>query len=210
MQSSRWLPARCPTISGSDLTRRANHRHDVIIQPNSIPPRSRRPLIMAIRPIVRYPDRRLGIPARAVTVFDDALRDLAKDLLETMRAAPGVGITAPHIGIPSRVVVLELDAKDGARTYVNPEIEWASPEMIMHREGSVSMPGVNDDVQRHARVRISYQDVDGNLQNEESEGLRAVCHQHEIDQLDGMFWINRLSRLKRERLVKRFEKMSRA
>jgi len=126
-----------------------------------------------------------------------------------MRAAPGIGITAPHIGVLLRVVVLELDAKDGARTYVNPEIEWASPEMILHREGSVSMPGVNDEVQRHARVRISYQDVDGNMHDEESEGLRAVCHQHEIDQLNGMFWIQRLSRLKRERLIKRFEKMSR-
>jgi peptide deformylase len=164
---------------------------------------------MTVRPIVRYPDRRLGAPARPVTVFDDALRELANDLLETMRAAPGIGITAPHIGVPLRVVVLELDARDGAQTYVNPGIEWASPEMILHREGSVSMPGVNDEVQRHARVRISYQDIDGNTRSEESDGLRAVCHQHEIDQLDGMFWIQRLSRLKRERLVKRFEKMSR-
>jgi peptide deformylase len=126
-----------------------------------------------------------------------------------MRAAPGIGITAPHIGVPLRVVVLELDAKEGAQTYVNPEIEWASPEMILHKEGSVSMPGVNDEVQRHARVRISYQDVDGNTHSEESDDLRAVCHQHEIDQLDGMFWIQRLSRLKRERLVKKYEKMSR-
>ena len=81
--------------------------------------------------------------------------------------------------------------------------------MILHREGSVSMPGVNDEVQRHARVRISYQDLDGNMHSEELDALRAVCHQHEIDQLDGMFWIQRLSRLKRERLVKKFEKMSR-
>nr|GAJ34783.1 peptide deformylase-like [Bradyrhizobium sp. DOA9] len=165
---------------------------------------------MTIRPIVRYPDRRLALPARPVTAFDGTLRELAQDLLDTMRAAPGIGITAPHIGVPLRVVVLELDAKDGARTYVNPEITWASPEMIMHREGSVSMPGVNDEVQRHARVRISYRDVEGNVQREESDGLRAVCHQHEIDQLDGMFWIQRLSRLKRERLVKKYEKMSRS
>ncbi|MGY3507446.1 MULTISPECIES: peptide deformylase [Bradyrhizobium] len=164
---------------------------------------------MTIRPIVRYPDRRLAMPADPVTAFDDALRELANDLLETMRAAPGIGITAPHVGVPLRVVVLELDARDGAQTYVNPEIEWASPEMILHREGSVSMPGVNDEVQRHARVRISYRDLDGSMHKEESEALRAVCHQHEIDQLDGMFWIQRLSRLKRERLVKRFEKMSR-
>ncbi|MDA9501391.1 peptide deformylase [Bradyrhizobium sp. CCBAU 11357] len=164
---------------------------------------------MTIRPIVRYPDRRLALPARPVTLFDDALRELAQDLLDTMRAAPGIGITAPHVGVPLRVVVLELDAKDGPHTYVNPEITWASPEMIMHREGSVSMPGVNDEVQRHARVQISYRDVEGNVQSEESEALRAVCHQHEIDQLDGMFWIQRLSRLKRERLVKKYEKMSR-
>ena len=164
---------------------------------------------MTIHPIVRYPDRRLAIPARPVTVFEGTLRELAKDLLETMHAAPGIGITAPHIGVPLRVVVLELDVNAGPRTYVNPEIEWASSETILHREGSVSMPGVNDEVLRHARVRISYQDVDGNARSEESEGLRAVCHQHEIDQLNGLFWINRLSRLKRERLIKRFEKMSR-
>ena len=162
-----------------------------------------------MRPIVRYPDPRLALPAQAVTAFDDALRELASDLRETMHSAPGIGITAPHIGISLRVVVLDLDPVEGARTYVNPEIIWASPQMILHQEGSVSMPGVNDEVTRHARVRIRYHDVDGSLQTEESDGLRAVCHQHEIDQLDGIFWIRRLSRLKRERLIKRFDKMSR-
>jgi peptide deformylase len=165
---------------------------------------------MPIRTIIRYPDPRLAQPAQPVTAFDGALRDLATDLLETMHAAPGIGITAPHIGISLRVVVLDLDPVDGARTYVNPAIIWASPELIMHQEGSVSMPGVYDDIQRHRRVRISYHDIDGTPQTEESEGLRAVCHQHEIDQLNGVFWIQRLSRLKRERLIKRFEKMSRS
>ena len=165
--------------------------------------------IMPIRPILRYPDPRLARMGEPVTAFDRALADLAKDLLDTMYAAPGIGITAPHIGIPLRVVVLDLGSTDGARTYVNPEIVWASDDMIMHREGSVSMPGVNDEVQRHARIRISYRDVDGEMHTEESDGLRAVCHQHEIDQLNGLFWIERLSRLKRERLIKKFEKMSR-
>ena len=165
---------------------------------------------MTLRPIVRYPDPRLAIAARPVTEFDSALRELAKDLLETMHAAPGIGITAPHIGVFLRVVVLDLGSGEGARTYVNPEIEWASSGTIMHREGSVSMPGVNDEVSRHARIRISYHDVHGIPQTEESDGLRAVCHQHEIDQLNGMFWIKRLSRLKRERLIKRFEKMARS
>jgi peptide deformylase len=165
---------------------------------------------MTIRSIVRYPDPGLALPAERVTVFDGALRELARDLLETMRAAPGIGITAPHIGVSLRVVVLDLDPIDGARTYVNPEITWASSETIAHREGSVSMPGIRDDIRRHARVRISYHDVDGNAYIEEAEGLRAVCHQHEIDQLNGLFWIQRLSRLKRERLIKRFEKLSRS
>jgi peptide deformylase len=190
------------------LTDRAKHRHDGRPEPRAIVPR-KECLVVTIRPIVRYPDPRLAIPAKPVTVFDGSLRALASDLLETMRAAPGIGITAPHVGVFLRVVVLELDARDGPRTYVNPEIEWASPEMIFHREGSVSMPGVNDEVQRHARVRISYQDLNGTMQSEESDALRAVCHQHEIDQLDGMFWIQRLSRLKRDRLVKRLEKVSR-
>lgn len=164
---------------------------------------------MPIRPILRYPDPRLTLMAEPVTAFDHALGDLAQDLLDTMHAAPGIGITAPHIGIPVRVVVLDLGSADGARTYVNPEIIWASDEMIMHREGSVSMPGVNDEVQRHARIRISYRDIDGATHTEDSDGLRAVCHQHEIDQLNGLFWIKRLSRLKRDRLIHRFEKLSR-
>ena len=116
-------------------------------------------------------------------------------------------------GSPRRIsafpCVVVLDLGDGARTYVNPEIVWVSSETILHQEGSVSMPGVNDDIRRHQRVRISYRDLDGNEQTEEAGGLRAVCHQHEIDQLNGTFWIERLSRLKRERLIKRFEKLSR-
>src|ERR1700743_1000574 len=123
---------------------------------------------MPLRPIVRYPDPRLALAAQPVTAFDDALRELAADLLDTMRAAPGIGITGPHIGVSLRVVVLELDAM-GAQTYVNPEIIWASPETITHPEGSVSMPGARDEVVRHARVRIRFQDLDGNSQTEESD-----------------------------------------
>jgi peptide deformylase len=141
---------------------------------------------MTLRPIIRYPDPRLKLPAQPVTVFDEALRELANDLKETMRAAPGIGITAPHVGVALRVVVLELDPVEGARTYVNPRISWASDEMILHREGSVSMPGVHDEVERHGRLRISYHDLDGEAKTEQSDGLRAVCHQHEVDQLNGL------------------------
>lgn len=160
---------------------------------------------MTIRPIVRFPDARLALKAEPVTSFDAALRELAHDLVDTMHAAPGIGITAPHIGVAQRVVVLDLG--DGARIYINPEIAWASEEMVMHVEGSVSMPGITDEICRHTRIRLTYRDLDGAEQSEESDGLRAVCHQHEIDQLNGMFWLQRLSRLKRERLVKRFGKM---
>ncbi|MBB5703876.1 peptide deformylase [Ochrobactrum daejeonense] len=164
---------------------------------------------MTVREIVRYPDPRLRAVAEQVNRFDDDLQKLATDLLETMRAAPGIGITAPHIGIMKRVVVLELSADEGPKTYVNPELVWASEEKTRHQEGSVSMPGVVDEVERPARVRIRYQDLSGGEQIEEADGLLAICHQHEIDQLDGIFWIQRLSRLRRERLIKRFEKLQR-
>ncbi|ADZ67681.1 peptide deformylase-like protein [Brucella abortus 01-4165] len=164
---------------------------------------------MTVRLIVKYPDPRLRAAAEPVTTFDEGLRKLADDLLDTMRAAPGIGITAPHIGISKRVVVLELDRAAGPKIYINPEIVWACEEKIRHQEGSVSMPGVVDEVERHARIRLRYQDLDGNEQTEESDGLLAVCHQHEIDQLDGIFWVQRLSRLRRERLIKRYEKLQR-
>src|SRR4051794_13531221 len=122
---------------------------------------------MPVGAILRYPDPRLALPAQPVTVFDGALRKLARALLETMHAAAGIGSTAPHVGIYRRVVVLDLDPINGARTYVNPEITWASPEMILHREGSISMPGVNDDISRHARIRIDYRDIDGKPQTEQ-------------------------------------------
>jgi peptide deformylase len=163
---------------------------------------------MAIRPILRFPDPRLRVAAVAVTHFDADLRDLAADLLDTMRDAPGIGITAPHIGVPWRLVVLELTSGD-VRTYVNPVLDSVSPEMIRHVEGSVSMPGVTDELERYARVRVRYRDLEGSEQIEEAEGLLAVCHQHEIDQLDGIFWIDRLSRLKRDRLIARYNKLKR-
>jgi peptide deformylase len=164
---------------------------------------------MTVRPIVSYPDKRLRAVAEPITRFDSALQELGTDLLDTMHAAPGIGITAPHIGILKRLVVLELPTEPSPKFYVNPEIVWASDEKNRHQEGSVSMPGVVDDVERHARIKIRYQDLSGTEQTEESEGLLAVCHQHEIDQLDGIFWIQRLSRLRRDRLIKRFEKSQR-
>ena len=163
---------------------------------------------MPVRPIVRFPDPRLRAVAESVTRFDAGLTALAADLLDTMRAAPGIGITAPHIGVAQRLVVLELP-EAGVSYYVNPQVIAASAELQRHPEGSVSMPGVVEDVERPAHVTVHYQDLSGAPQEVVAEGLLSVCLQHEIDQLDGVFWIQRLSRLKRERVVKRFEKLQR-
>jgi peptide deformylase len=161
---------------------------------------------MTIRTILRFPDPRLRAMAAPVDVFDAELSALAGDLLETMRAAPGIGITAPHVGILLRLVVIELTNVGGAQTYVNPQIVWSSEDRLRHPEGSVSMPGLAEEIERPARIRLSYQDLGGIERTEEASGLLSVCLQHEIDQLDGIFWIHRLSRLKRDRLIKRFDR----
>ncbi|MBM6596462.1 peptide deformylase [Microvirga pudoricolor] len=164
---------------------------------------------MAVRPIVRFPDPRLRRKAEPVGEVTDEIRDLARDLADTMAAAPGVGITAPHVGVLLRVMVIRLEGDPGPLTYIDPEIVWFSPERSRQSEGSVSMPGVIDEIERPARVRMRYRDLDGTSREEEAEGFRAICYQHEIDQLDGIFWIDRLSRLKRDRLIRRFEKLHR-
>lgn len=162
---------------------------------------------MPVLPILSYPDPRLRQRAAPVTVFDEVLRALAADLLDTLRRAQALGITAPHVGVPLQVVVIKLNDETGARVYVNPRIVSASAETARHEEGSVSMPGVTETLERPARIRVAYQDLQGDQLTEDAEGLLAVCHQHEIDQLAGMFWIDRLSRLKRERLLKRRSKL---
>lgn len=164
---------------------------------------------MAIRPIVRFPNPLLTRKVETITRFDPALEALAADLLETMRAAPGVGITAPHIGILERVTVIELDRDSGARIFINPEIIWHSDEKATHTEGSVSMPGILEEVERPNAVRVRYQTLRGETIEEEADGFMAICLQHEIDQLDGIFWAQRLSRLKRDRAIKKFEKLTR-
>ena len=159
---------------------------------------------MAILPILRYPDPGLRSPCRKIEVFDTRLAAFADDLAATMRSAPGIGITAAHVGVLERLAVIELDGPDSLKAYVNPEIQWFSPELQRHTEGSVSMPGVTEDVERPARIRLTYRDIAGDTHAEEADGLLAVCLQHEIDQLNGIFWIDRLSRLKRDRLVRKY------
>ncbi|MEE7457163.1 peptide deformylase [Methylorubrum populi] len=162
---------------------------------------------MPVRPLVLYPDPRLHRAAEPVTADRAALQALAADVLDTLGAVSAMGLTAPHIGRPERLVVIRLQPDEAPATYVDPVIAWASPERAAHPEGSVSMPGVIEPVERPARVRVRYRDLDGATQEEEAEGLRAACLQHEIDQLDGIFWIERLTRLRRERALKRFAKL---
>lgn len=164
---------------------------------------------MPALPVLRWPDPRLRARAEPVGEATDAIRALARDLLDTLHAIPAIGITAPHVGVLRRLVVIDL-GEPGRRTpvvYVDPEVTWASAELARHREGSVSMPGVAEEVERPARIRARWRDLDGGAQEEELEGFAAACLLHEIDQLDGVFWIERLSRLRRERLLKRYGKL---
>ena len=165
---------------------------------------------MSLRDIVTSPDPRLRDLAAPVIAFDETLLALATDMAETMLNVGGIGITACHIGVLQRVVVLALPGAGGGRVFVNPIITWSDTEIGRNEEGSVSMPDVTEEVDRPVRIRFSYRDLRGNERSEEADGLFAVCMQHEIDQLDGIFWLNRLSRLKRERAIRRFEKIQRA
>lgn len=158
------------------------------------------------RPLVYFPDPALATPCAEITEFDASLQALADDLFETMQAAPGVGITAAHLGIARRLAVLDLEALGGRRDYVNPEILWSSNEVMAHAEGSVSMPGATETVVRPRAITLRYRDLQGEIHEETLDGFAAICLQHEIDQLNGIFWLQRLSRLKRDRLVRKWRK----
>ncbi|UXT22290.1 peptide deformylase [Agrobacterium tumefaciens] len=160
---------------------------------------------MAIRPILPYPHPGLSEICPPVTAFDGQLQELVTDLIDTMRAAPGVGITAAHIGVKQRVFVLEL-TPGTVLTYINPEVVSQSTQTMRHVEGSVSMPGFTDEVERPLEIEVRFQDISGGEHRQTAEGFHAICIQHEIDQLDGIFWLKRLSKLKRDRLVKKWEK----
>ncbi|GJD30085.1 Peptide deformylase [Methylobacterium adhaesivum] len=164
---------------------------------------------MPARPLLFFPDPRLRLPAAPVLAFDAALRSAAEDLFETLKVVSALGLTLPHLGLLQRVMVVRLEPDEPAVTYVNPEIVWASPERAPQMEGSVSMPRVTDRVDRATHVRLRFHDLDGSVHEENAEGFRAACLQHEVDQLDGIFWIDRLSRLRRDRAVKRFAKLAR-
>jgi peptide deformylase len=169
---------------------------------------------MAIRDILVVPDPRLKEVSKPVEgPVTDAHRALMDDMLETMYDAPGIGLAAIQIGEPVRIIVMDLSKEDeekAPRYYVNPEITWSSEELFSYEEGCLSVPEIYDAVERPARVKLKYLDYNGKAVEEDAEGLFAVCIQHEMDHLNGVLFIDHLSRLKRERAITKVRKLVRA
>jgi peptide deformylase len=167
---------------------------------------------MAIRPIITLPDARLREVSKPVTGVSAELRTLVADMFETMYDAPGIGLAAIQIGVPLRVVTIDIARKEEPKTplvFLNPEIIVVSEEKSVYEEGCLSIPDYYEEVERPARVRVRYMDGDGRAMELDCDGLLATCIQHEIDHLEGRLFIDHISRLKRERIAKKFTKAAR-
>jgi peptide deformylase len=169
---------------------------------------------MAIRSIVLIPDQRLkqvSEPAGPVTA---ELQALVEDMLATMYDAPGIGLAAIQVGVPKRLIVIDVTkSEDGERNpqvFLDPEVIWASEETSVHQEGCLSIPEYYEDVERPKAVKVRYRGLDDKLHEIEAEGLLATCLQHEIDHTNGILFIDHLSKLKRDRVVKKFTKAAKA
>ena len=164
---------------------------------------------MAKRPILILPDARLRAVADPIETIDDGIRQLAQDMLETMYDAPGIGLAAPQVGELKRIVVMDLskeDEPDNPIVMINPEITRFSEETAVSEEGCLSIPELYYDVERPAEITVRYTDLEGNEQEVDATERFAVCVQHELDHLDGVLYIDYLSRLKRDRVLKKFQK----
>lgn len=187
---------------------------------------------MAIREILEVPDPRLKTVSTPVEVFDDDLRTLVDDMFETMYAANGIGLAAIQVGVPKRLLVIDLQPEDPdaepepcdhdghhhhhqptrkePRVFVNPEILEPAEDLATYQEGCLSVPDIFADVDRPARCRVRWQDLDGNTHEEVMEGIAATCIQHEMDHLEGILFIDHLSRLKRQMALKKLQKLRQA
>ena len=162
---------------------------------------------MTFLTIVEYPDERLEKVARPVEEVTDEIRALAADMAQTMYAAPGVGLAAPQVGRSLRLIVIDVsEKKDTLLTLVNPRITAHSDEEVLGEEGCLSLPGMYEDVRRFAEVEVAYTDLEGRPQTLQAQGLLAVCLQHEIDHLDGVVFIDHVSRLKKMRVCAKLRK----
>ena len=164
--------------------------------------------------IITLPDRKLRTASAPVERIDDETRRFLDDMLETMYEAPGIGLAAIQVGVPRRMVTIDVarredeDAEPDPIFLINPEILWSSDERAVHEEGCLSIPEYYAEVERPAAVRVRYLDRDGKLQEIEADSVLAVCLQHEIDHLDGTLFIDRLSKLKRDMVIKKFSKQA--
>jgi peptide deformylase len=164
---------------------------------------------MPARPILSLPDPRLRLVSEPVGPITDEIRRLTADMITTMYKAPGVGLAAIQIGVPKRVITMDVSKSDDDRrplVLIDPEIVWASDETRIYEEGCLSIPDYYEEVERPQRIRFRYRTLEGDWVERDGDGLLATCVQHEIDHLNGVLFIDHLSRLKRERVMKRFAK----
>jgi len=164
---------------------------------------------MALREILILPDKRLRQVSAPVKKIDDGVRTLVEEMFETMYDAPGIGLAAIQIGEPVRVVTMDLAKKDEPKqpqVFINPELTWTSEAKNTHEEGCLSIPEYYEEVDRPAEVKVRYTDLQGQAHEIAADGLLATCLQHEIDHLNGVLFIDHISKLKRDRVVKKFTK----
>ncbi len=164
---------------------------------------------MALRDIIIIPDKRLRQVSEPVKTVDAEVRVLVDDMFETMYKAPGVGLAAIQVAVPKRIITIDTAKKDepkNPQVFINPEVVWTSDEKDTYEEGCLSIPEYYEEVERPARVRVRFTDLDGKVHEEDAEGLYATCIQHEIDHLNGVLFVDYLSKLKRDRVMKKFSK----
>jgi peptide deformylase len=161
------------------------------------------------RPIITLPDKRLRRLSEPVSKITAEIKKLIEEMFESMYEAPGIGLAAVQLGVLKRVVTMDLSKKEGPpnpQVFINPEIVWKSDEQSVYEEGCLSIPEIHEDVERPARVKVKYLDLDGKPHEVDAEGLFATCIQHEVDHLNGVLFIDHISKLKRDRIVKKFSK----
>jgi len=164
---------------------------------------------MSVREIIKLPDKRLRLVSEPVAKVDAGIRELVADMFESMYDAPGIGLAAIQLGVPKRVITMDLAKKEEPRNpqvFINPEIVWRSEETAVYEEGCLSIPEHYEEVERPAQVKVAYVDLEGTQRQVEANGLLATCLQHEIDHLNGVLFIDHLSKLKRDRITKKFAK----
>lgn len=175
---------------------------------------------MSTQPIIILPDSRLRQTSEPVSMVDDSVRQLLDDMLETMYAAPGIGLAAIQIAVPKRVLVCDVTPREKDEEgniiekknpvfMINPEITWQSGEVSVYEEGCLSIPDFYAEVERPAAVKVGFTNRAGEREEIHADGLLATCIQHEIDHLNGVLFIDHISRLKRQRVVRKFEKEAR-